>query len=378
MTSAFGAGSKAAEDFKLAVETQVGFIKKYLDTENPNLKTKIEAPWKAAKGEDGELLSFSKKVEETLKQAVTDAQGIQEGQYGTLGGILGEQWDNAQESVTNWYNHVNSKLDQAVLDAQSKAAEIESILDIDVPSYSSILLGSSSDDNSSSSTSGGGSGGKKGDKGGGGGGGNESETSHYQYDPIGGYGESPLEKETRNGEKIRSFDNGKTWIKDRDTDIKVTDRLITYDYEGAPRYTYDPNTGRASRYAKGTLATKKDQWAITDEPQFGDELVLIPNKEGNLSYMRKGTSVVPASITENLVEWGKLNPNMMNMLGTTGGINLMSNYISKPEIKLDIENFLRCDNVSKDSMPELKKFVNEQINNLAKQLNYGLRRVGAN
>jgi hypothetical protein len=93
--------------------------------------------------------------------------------------------------------------------------------------------------------------------------------------------------------------------------------------------------------------------------------------------MRKGTSVVPAAITENLVEWGKLNPNALNLHGSGVNVNMISNAVNKPEIKLDVENFLRCDNVSQDTLPELKRFVNEQMNSLMRQLNYGLKKSGA-
>ena len=93
--------------------------------------------------------------------------------------------------------------------------------------------------------------------------------------------------------------------------------------------------------------------------------------------MRKGTAVMPADISANLVEWGKINPDMTALSNGIQGVTLMSNYVSKPEIKLNIDNFLRCDNVSQESLPELKKFVNEQMNSLVKQLNYGLKRSGA-
>ena len=132
------------------------------------------------------------------------------------------------------------------------------------------------------------------------------------------------------------------------------------------------NPATLPMFAKGTLGTKKDQWAVTDE--IGDELVMVPTAQGNISYMRKGTSVMPADISENLVEWGRLNPNMMNMPSATQGINLMSNYINKPELKIDVENLLRCDNVSEDTLPELKKFVTQELDNFARKLNYSLKR----
>ena len=131
-----------------------------------------------------------------------------------------------------------------------------------------------------------------------------------------------------------------------------------------------------SYHAKGTLGTTKDEWAITDEPQYGDELVLIPNKEGNLSYMRKGTSVVPADITENLMKWGQFAPNM-EMSDVVQGINLMSNYVSKPILNLSFDALVKAEKITEDTLPTLKKFVTEELDKFSRNLNYSLRRVGA-
>ena len=132
----------------------------------------------------------------------------------------------------------------------------------------------------------------------------------------------------------------------------------------------------AAVYAKGTLGTKKDQWAVTDEPQFGDELTLVPTKQGNLSYMRKGTSVVPAAITEELLKLADVGVDGLTMPKFDSGINLniVNNAINKPELNIDIENFLRCDNVNHDTMPELEKFVDKKMNDFMKQLNYAIRK----
>ena len=133
----------------------------------------------------------------------------------------------------------------------------------------------------------------------------------------------------------------------------------------------------AAIYAKGTLNTTKDEWAITDESWIGEEITLAAGKNGQLQYLKKGSAVMPADISANLVEWGKINPNMMNMPNTTQGINIVSNAVNKPEVKFDIESFLHIDNVSQDTLPELKKFVSEQLEKFTKQMNYGLRRIGA-
>ena len=127
------------------------------------------------------------------------------------------------------------------------------------------------------------------------------------------------------------------------------------------------------QYAKGTIGSPRDEWAITDEPQFGDELVLVPGKDGNLSFMRKGTGVIPADLTANLMEWGQFTPDSMN-LGGGVNINMINNAVNRPEFNLNVDNFLRCDNVSQDSLPELKHFVKEQMDSLVKQMNYSIKR----
>lgn len=154
-------------------------------------------------------------------------------------------------------------------------------------------------------------------------------------------------------------------------------RVVTTDVDERGKkssvFGFPAGTTRYKYYAKGTTGTDRDQWAITDEPQFGDELVLVPTAQGNLSYMRKGTGVVPADLTANLMEWGQFTPDSMN-LGGGVNINIINNAVVKPEFNLDIENFLRCDNVSQDALPELKKFVKEQMDSLVKQMNYSVKR----
>jgi hypothetical protein len=131
-----------------------------------------------------------------------------------------------------------------------------------------------------------------------------------------------------------------------------------------------------SYYAKGTMGTTRDQWAITDEPWLGDELTMYATPEGKLSYMRAGSTVIPADITANLVKWGKLNPDMMKV-GGGANINMISNAVSKPNFELNFEALVKADRIDEGTLPEVKKFVQQEINNLVKQMNYALRVKGA-
>ena len=155
---------------------------------------------------------------------------------------------------------------------------------------------------------------------------------------------------------------------------KFSERKARKDVQGNPGYAYPKGTKRYSYYAKGTLGISNDEWAITDE--LGDELVLIPGANGNLSFMRKGTSVIPADITANLVEWGKLNPDTMK-IGGGANISMISNAVNKPEFNLNVEKFLSIDKVDNETLPEVKRFVQQEINNLVKQMNYALKTKGA-
>ena len=130
------------------------------------------------------------------------------------------------------------------------------------------------------------------------------------------------------------------------------------------------------QYAKGTAGTPRDEWAITDEPQFGDELVLVPGKDGNLSFMRKGTGVVPADLTANLMEWGQFTPDAMN-LGGGVNVNMINNAVNKPEFNFAFDALVKAENITEETLPAVKKLVTQELNRFTKELNYALKGKGA-
>lgn len=142
--------------------------------------------------------------------------------------------------------------------------------------------------------------------------------------------------------------------------------------QGIQEYNKRKRAIPASYYAKGTFGTKRDGWAITDEPEWGDELTLVPGKAGNLSFIRKGTSVIPADITKNLVDWGMMNPS-----------DMMANNIVRPVINtvatnnnfnnLSFDSLVHIDNCTQDSVDQVKKIVNDSLDKFTRQLNYRLK-----
>ena len=128
-------------------------------------------------------------------------------------------------------------------------------------------------------------------------------------------------------------------------------------------------------HAKGTLGTKRDEWAITDESWIGEEITLAAGKNGQLQYLKKGSAVMPADISANLVEWGKIDPNMLS-IGATPNINMINNAVNKPEINLSFEALVKAERIDEGTLPEVKKFVQQEINTLVKQMNYAIKGKG--
>jgi hypothetical protein len=87
---------------------------------------------------------------------------------------------------------------------------------------------------------------------------------------------------------------------------------------------------------------------------------------------------MPADISANLVEWGKLNPNMMNIANPSAGINLMTNYVSKPELNLSFDALVKAGTITQEALPAVKELVQQELNKFTKQLNYSMKRIGAN
>jgi chromosome segregation ATPase len=130
--------------------------------------------------------------------------------------------------------------------------------------------------------------------------------------------------------------------------------------------------GPMPQYAKGTTGTPRDQWALTDEPQFGDELVLVPGKDGNLSFMRKGTGVVPADMTQKLMELAQIpTADLMHKNLTAVVPNITKNDFKN---EFNFESLVHVDTVDSDTLPKLEKMVDKKIDDFSKALNYSLKR----
>ena len=124
-------------------------------------------------------------------------------------------------------------------------------------------------------------------------------------------------------------------------------------------------------YAKGTMGVPENQIAWLDE--LGEELVMHADGNGRLSFLTKGTSVIPADITKNLMQLGQLN--------TQDLLDRSRPVISAPQVTnnnieftMDIAEVVHIDTVTNDTIPNLTKAIDKQLNKYMKDLNQQIRR----
>lgn len=154
---------------------------------------------------------------------------------------------------------------------------------------------------------------------------------------------------------------------------KFSERRARKDVQGKPGYAYPKGTKYYSYYAKGTLGTKQSGFAITDESWIGEEITLAAGKNGSLQYLKRGSAVLPADISANLIEWGKLNPNMLNMTNPTG-VNIISNAIIQPNYDFKFDSLVHVDHCDQNTVKDLERMVDNKLNDFGKQLNYSIKK----
>ena len=123
-------------------------------------------------------------------------------------------------------------------------------------------------------------------------------------------------------------------------------------------------------YASGTTGVKSSQFALLDE--LGEELVIRPSK-GRMTFMEKGTGVVPADLTANLMEWGELDPSIMleRNKPVISAPHVTNNNI---EIHMEFGEVVHIDTVTNDTIPNLTKAIEKQMDKYMKNVNNNIRK----
>lgn len=124
-------------------------------------------------------------------------------------------------------------------------------------------------------------------------------------------------------------------------------------------------------YASGTTGVKKDQLALIDE--LGEELVMHAGNNGKLMFMSKGSTVVPHDLTENLMQLGELNP--QDVLDRSRPV-ISAPHITNNNIEITMEfgEVVHIDTVTNDTIPNLTKAIEKQMDKYMKNLNNNIRK----
>lgn len=167
-----------------------------------------------------------------------------------------------------------------------------------------------------------------------------------------------------NGTRMQSWVPGSTF-----TVYQVSGSEVLIGRNG--QYTGWVRLSDIEGYAKGTKEIQNNQLAMLDE--LGDELVLHAGKNGRLEYLTKGTSVVPADITSNLMKLGSLDPKdiLERNRPSIGAPHVIDNSI---ELKMEFGSLVHVDTVSNDTLPYLQKMVRNEFDNCMKHVNQGLKK----
>jgi TP901 family phage tail tape measure protein len=122
--------------------------------------------------------------------------------------------------------------------------------------------------------------------------------------------------------------------------------------------------------ASGTTGLNKS--GIVNIDELGEELV-IRAKNGRLTYMEKGSGVVPADLTSNLMEWGKLDPT--SMIEQNRPI-ITAPVIQNKEVNIDLTygDILHIEEFHGENPDEIAKIVAKQFEKHTKNLNNAIRK----
>lgn len=360
----------------------------------------LSKPWEDATAEDGPIATFDKNVGDAINAAITKVSG--ENNEGYLGNKLDAPWET--DAPNTFADNVGTALDKAIKTAEEKIPKLKEKLNEGVPDIS----GNGNTGDTSTSTPDNGT--KKGYDNGNLTAEQIKEMQTFLGVTVDGKWGTKSQGAAKTKWDVTSADeawnkfvpkntgiftseqrilgsqsfvddntvviNGvKYYVDDDDLYYKIDDlKTVKYDGGRSTGWAIPKKTAIYKQYAKGTLGTKKDEWAITDESWIGEEITLAAGKNGQLQYLKKGSAVMPADISANLVEWGKLNPNMMDLTNPTTNINMINNAVSKPELNLTFDSLVHVDHCDEDTLKNLEKMVDTKINDFSKQLNYSVKK----
>ena len=111
---------------------------------------------------------------------------------------------------------------------------------------------------------------------------------------------------------------------------------------------------------------------VVNVDELGEELILGA-QNGRLTYLEKGSGVIPSDITSNLMSWGELDPQDMiekNRPSISPSRSVVNNTV---EINMNIAEVVHIDKVDQDNLPYLKKVVTKQLDSYMAKVNSAIK-----
>ncbi len=157
------------------------------------------------------------------------------------------------------------------------------------------------------------------------------------------------------GSKLTGGDGSK-WTKNSDGSTTIE--------KNGKKYT-------VPKHAKGTMGVKSDELAWIDEN--GLEEIVMHAQDGRLTYLTKGSAVIPNPLVDNIMEWGKIDPRTWIDKNRPNTIpaNIMT---QNNHIELSVAKLIHIEHADKDSIPEIQEAVKKQLDSYMKTLNAGIKK----
>lgn len=167
------------------------------------------------------------------------------------------------------------------------------------------------------------------------------------------------------------FDNVTSSVKDSTKavdDLRAAIERLNSTKVTAPGVSVNSKTFSVPKHAKGAKRIKEDEWAWTQEE--GGEVIVSPSRNAIYTPLNVGDSVFTNEMSENLWEWGKLNPNfLMDHMEFGKGVNATKTTINNNNSSVMIENInLNLPNVTNDSGVE---YIQKELTKLSNNLKVG-------
>ena len=350
----FTTGGSAARAFESSVQSVVSNIKTVIQNSTSPFTNNLKFPWDQTIAKDGPISTFSSKAQTAINTALTTAQN----KANSMLSSLKSPW--VTSAVNTWSQNVTNKLSAAVSAAQEAGRKISEALNVEVPSYT----GGNSNDNTGKTNPP-----------------EEPEIKTPKSYKVTGYlhslglkatdGASTLKEAKQRVENMLALQFYREYRKLGHDDVKIQK---FWDNTYKTRIVFESTP----QYAKGTTGTPKDEWAITDEPWLGNELTMYATPQGTLSYMRAGSTVVPADLTKEIIGMAEIGTDgLLDATKHGTNINMISNAVNKPELNLSFDSLLHVDNCTEEVLPQVQKLINKNLEDFTRKMNYSLRKIGA-